>query len=83
MTASEVAHRLIDGLDIPDGTVVTFPRPQEAGTTWPLLTAANAWGTHFLRCFFCCIGDRYTQDRFCETGRELIVAMLDEMDGRP
>jgi hypothetical protein len=62
---------------------VNYPTSPEAMTTWPLLTAANAWGTHFLRCFFCCIGDRYTQDRFCETGRELIVAMLDELDGRP
>ena len=46
-------------------------------------TAAEAFGRHFLRCFFCHIGDRYTDDHFCETGRELIVAMLDEMDGRP
>jgi hypothetical protein len=46
-------------------------------------TAAEAFGRHFLRCFFCHIGDRYTEDHFCETGRELIVAMLDEMDGRP
>ena len=34
---------------------------------------------HFFRCFFCHIGDRYTEDHFCETGRELIVAMLDEV----
>jgi hypothetical protein len=59
------------------------PMSPEARTTWPLLNAAQVWGSHFMRCFFCCIGDRYTQDRFCETGRELIVAMLDEMDGRP
>ena len=38
---------------------------------------------HFFRCLFCHIGDRYTEDHFCEAGRDLIVAMLDEMDGRP
>ena len=38
---------------------------------------------HFFRCFFCHIGDRYIEDHFCETGRELLVAMLDEQDGRP
>ena len=40
---------------------------------------AEAFGKHFLRCFFCHIGDRYTEDHFCEKGRELIVAMLDEL----
>jgi len=45
-------------------------------------TASEAFCRHFFKCFFCRIGDRYTEDHFCETGRELIVAMLDEMDGR-
>jgi hypothetical protein len=49
----------------------------------PALTAAQAFGAHFFRCFFCRIGDNRIEDHFCETGRELIVAMLDEMDGRP
>jgi len=52
-------------------------------TTWPVLNAANAWGAHFFRCFFCRIGDNRIEDHFCETGRELIVAMLDELEGRP
>lgn len=39
----------------------------------------EAFGRHFLRCFFCHIGDRYTEDHFCEEGRELIVEMLDEL----
>jgi hypothetical protein len=55
----------------------------EAETAWPVLNAANAFCRHFFKCFFCHIGDRYIEDHFCETGRELIVAMLDEMDGRP
>lgn len=46
-------------------------------------TPSEAFCRHFFKCFFCHIGDRYTDDHFCETGRELIVAMLDEMDGRP
>ena len=45
--------------------------------------AADTFARHFFKCFFCHIGDRYTEDHFCEMGRELIVAMLDEMDGRP
>ena len=48
-------------------------------TETELETHAEAFGRHFLRCFFCHIGDRYTEDHFCETGRELIVAMLDEL----
>ena len=44
---------------------------------------AEQFARHFFRCLFCCIGDRYNTDYFCETGRDLIVAMLDEMDGRP
>jgi hypothetical protein len=59
-----------------------WPTSPEA-TTWPVLNTANAFGAHFFRCFFCRVGDRYVTDYFCETGRELIVAMLDEMDGRP
>ena len=39
---------------------------------------ADAFGRHFFRCFFCHIGDRYVSDYFCETGRELLVAVLDE-----
>jgi hypothetical protein len=49
----------------------------------PIPTASDEFCRHFFKCFFCHIGDRYTDDHFCETGRELIVAMLDEMDGRP
>ena len=45
----------------------------------PPATPSEAFGKHFLRCFFCHIGDRYTEDHFCEKGRELIVAMLDEL----
>ena len=30
---------------------------------------------HFFKCFFCHIGDRYTEDHFCETGRDLIVRL--------
>ena len=40
---------------------------------------AEQFCRHFFRCFFCHIGDRYTEDHFCEEGRELIVAMLDEV----
>jgi hypothetical protein len=60
------------------------PYPSPAiKSTWPAFTAADAFGTHFFRCFFCRIGDNRIEDHFCETGRELIVAMLDELDGRP
>lgn len=45
------------------------------------LTPAEAFGRHFLRCFICHIGDRYENDHFCEKGRDLIVAMLDELAG--
>jgi hypothetical protein len=34
---------------------------------------------HFFRCFFCRIGDNRIEDHFCETGRDLLTAMLDEM----
>jgi len=51
----------------------------KAGTTWPPPCPGEAFGRHFLRCFFCRIGDRYTEDHFCEEGRELIVALLDEL----
>ena len=44
-------------------------------------TPAEAFGRHFLRCFICRIGDRYTEDHFCGMGRDLIIAMLDEMAG--
>ena len=44
-------------------------------------TPAEAFGRHFLRCFFCHIGDRYTEDHFCEKGRNLMVTMLDELAG--
>jgi len=44
---------------------------------------AEQFCRHFFRCFFCHIGDRYTDDHFCEEGRELMVAMLDDMDGHP
>ena len=40
---------------------------------------AERFCRHFFRCFFCHIGDRYTEDHFCEDGRELIVEMLDEV----
>jgi hypothetical protein len=60
----------------------------EAGETltplsFPPSSPADAFGQHFFRCFFCRIGDNRIEDHFCETGRELIVAMLDELDGRP
>ena len=44
---------------------------------------AEQFCRHFFKCFFCHIGDRYTEDHFCEEGRELMVAMLDDMDGHP
>lgn len=40
--------------------------------------AHDAFCQHFFRCLFCRIGDRYTDDHFCESGRDLLVAMLDE-----
>jgi hypothetical protein len=49
-------------------------------------TSALAFCQHFYLCFFCRVGEsgRYpVEDHLCETGRELIVAMLDELDGRP
>ena len=49
----------------------------------PYLSPADEFGQHFFRCFFCRIGDNRIEDHFCKTGRELIVAMLDELDGRP
>jgi len=49
----------------------------------PSSALSDEFCRHFFKCFFCHIGDRYTEDHFCEEGRELIVAMLDEMDGRP
>jgi hypothetical protein len=49
----------------------------------PAVPPNEAFCRHFFKCFFCHIGDRYIDDHFCETGRELIVAMLDEMDGHP
>ena len=45
-------------------------------------TPSDEFGRHFFRCFFCRIGDRYVTDYFCETGRELMVAMLDELHDR-
>ena len=59
---------------------------QSGGEQGPRTTEyppAQAFGRHFFRCFFCRIGDNRIEDHFCETGRELIVAMLDELDGRP
>ncbi len=44
----------------------------------PAVPPSDAFCQHFFRCFFCRIGDRYTDDHFCEPGRELLVAMLDE-----
>jgi hypothetical protein len=58
-------------------------RSSLSGAPPAVLTPADEFGQHFFKCFFCHIGDRYMEDHFCETGRELIVAMLDEMDGRP
>jgi hypothetical protein len=49
----------------------------------PAVSPSESFCRHFFKCFFCHIGDRYIDDHFCETGRELIVAMLDEMDGGP
>jgi hypothetical protein len=45
----------------------------------PYLSPADEFGRHFLRCFICHVGDRYTEDHYCEDGRDLIVAMLDEI----
>jgi len=39
---------------------------------------SEAFGRHFFRCFFCRIGDNRIEDHFCETGRDLLVAVLDE-----
>lgn len=44
----------------------------------PAHDPVDEFGQHFLRCFFCRIGDRYTEDHFCETGRDLVVAVLDQ-----
>ena len=43
---------------------------------------SEAFAKHFFRCFFCHVGDRYTEDHFCEDGRDLLVAMLDEIHDR-
>jgi hypothetical protein len=61
-----------------DTIQVRFP-PERETPDFTVQTAAEAFGRHFLRCFFCHIGDRYTEDHFCEEGRELIVEMLDEL----
>ena len=39
---------------------------------------SEAFARHFFRCFFCRIGDNRIEDHFCETGRDLLVAVLDE-----
>jgi hypothetical protein len=49
----------------------------EAGPSTPV-PPADAFGRHFFRCFFCRIGDNRIEDHFCETGRDLLVAVLDE-----
>ena len=59
---------------------VETPSPLPEGVSLPAHDPpAEAFGRHFLRCFICHIGDRYEADHFCETGRELIIAMLDEI----
>ena len=60
----------------------SLPLPLPEGMV-PPAAPSEAFGRHFFRCFFCRIGDNRIEDHFCETGRELIVAMLDELDGRP
>ena len=45
-------------------------------------TPAELFCHHFFRCFVCHVGDRYVEDHFCEEGRELMVAMLDELAER-
>jgi hypothetical protein len=45
----------------------------------PAVPPSEAFCRHFFRCFFCRIGDNRIEDHFCETGRELLTAMLDEM----
>lgn len=42
------------------------------------LKPSDAFAHHFIRCFFCRVGDNYIQDHFCEKGRELLVALVDE-----
>ena len=48
----------------------------------PAAPPSEAFARHFFRCFFCHVGDRYTNDHFCEDGRDLLVAMLDEIHDR-
>jgi len=45
----------------------------------PAVPPSEAFAKHFFRCFFCRIGTRTSEDHFCEPGRELLVAMLDEV----
>jgi hypothetical protein len=64
----------------------TGPEAESEGPVCSVLPSqhpADVFGAHFFRCFFCRIGDNRIEDHFCETGRELIVAMLDELEGRP
>jgi hypothetical protein len=59
------------------------PPAHDRWTAYVIDTPAEAFCRHFFRCFFCRIGDNRIEDHFCETGRELLTEMLDEMDGRP
>lgn len=56
---------------------VESPSPLPEGVSLPAHDPRDAFCRHFFKCFFCHIGDRYTEDHFCEKGRELLVAMLD------
>ena len=43
---------------------------------------AEQFCRHFVRCFFCRMNERL-DFQFCGPGRDLLLAALDEMDGRP
>ena len=61
------------GGNAPAGASVVSPRVGR-----PPEPPSDAFARHFFRCFFCRIGDNRIEDHFCETGRDLLVAVLDE-----
>ena len=58
------------------------PPAHDHWTAYVIDTPAEAFYRHFRRCFTCHFGDRYTADHFCETGRQLCIAILDEIHDR-
>jgi hypothetical protein len=58
------------------------PPAHDRWTAYVVDTPAEAFYRHFRRCFTCHFGDRYTNDHFCEIGRELCIAILDDIHDR-